>query len=114
MIAPIIKPKKIGRNEPCPCGKTDDAGKVLKYKKCCMPKAEANQKLNQAGMWAIMRKLIKESKEGKVEITYNELQQIPSDEGIMTHFDLDEDKFKLTVVKVKKSNILTADKRIKI
>lgn len=79
-----------------------------------MPKAEANQKLNQAGMWAIMRKLIKESKEGKVEITFNELQQIPTGEGIMTHFDIDEDKFTLTVVKVEKSNILTADKRIRV
>lgn len=28
--APIIKPEKIGRNEPCPCG----SGK--KYKKCCL------------------------------------------------------------------------------
>lgn len=29
----MLKPKKIGRNDPCPCG----SGK--KYKKCCMPKA---------------------------------------------------------------------------
>lgn len=27
---PIIKPKKIGRNEKCPCGSG------LKYKKCCL------------------------------------------------------------------------------
>ena len=26
---PVVKPEKIGRNEPCPCG----SGK--KYKKCC-------------------------------------------------------------------------------
>jgi hypothetical protein len=77
-----------------------------------MPKAEATQNLNQAGMLAIFRKLIKESKEGKVEITYNELQQIPSDEGILTHFDLDEDKFTLSVVKFKKSSIIQRDKRI--
>jgi len=33
---PIIsKEKKIGRNEPCPCGKKDSSGKPLKYKKCC-------------------------------------------------------------------------------
>jgi len=29
-----VKSTKIGRNEPCPCGKTKD-GKSVKYKKCC-------------------------------------------------------------------------------
>ncbi|MDP3804140.1 MAG: preprotein translocase subunit SecA [Candidatus Omnitrophota bacterium] len=30
---------KIGRNDPCPCGKIDSrTGKPLKYKKCCYPK----------------------------------------------------------------------------
>jgi len=30
---------KAGRNDPCPCGKTDpQTGKPLKYKKCCYPK----------------------------------------------------------------------------
>jgi len=27
--------KKVGRNDPCPCGKKDSNGNVLKYKKCC-------------------------------------------------------------------------------
>jgi peptide deformylase len=27
--------KKVGRNEPCPCGKVDSSGKRLKFKKCC-------------------------------------------------------------------------------
>lgn len=27
---------KIGRNDPCPCGKTDSNGKPLKHKKCCL------------------------------------------------------------------------------
>ena len=26
---------KTGRNEPCPCGKKENSGKPLKYKKCC-------------------------------------------------------------------------------
>ncbi|MDP2938567.1 MAG: preprotein translocase subunit SecA [Candidatus Omnitrophota bacterium] len=26
---------KVGRNDPCPCGKTDANGKPIKYKKCC-------------------------------------------------------------------------------
>ena len=26
---------KVGRNDPCPCGKQDATGKVLKFKKCC-------------------------------------------------------------------------------
>ncbi|MFA5871404.1 MAG: preprotein translocase subunit SecA [Parcubacteria group bacterium] len=30
---------EVGRNDPCPCGKTDPAtGKPVKYKKCCYPK----------------------------------------------------------------------------
>jgi len=29
---------KPGRNDPCPCGKEDSTGKVIKYKKCCYPK----------------------------------------------------------------------------
>jgi preprotein translocase subunit SecA len=30
---------KVGRNDPCPCGKIDSkTGKPLKYKKCCYPK----------------------------------------------------------------------------
>jgi hypothetical protein len=28
-------PKKIGRNDPCPCKSTDANGKRIKYKKCC-------------------------------------------------------------------------------
>ena len=35
----FLEKKKIGRNDPCPCGKIDEkTGKVLKYKKCCWPK----------------------------------------------------------------------------
>jgi len=36
-IAPTIKSHpKVGRNDPCPCGKIDSrTGKPLKYKKCC-------------------------------------------------------------------------------
>ena len=31
--------KKIGRNDPCPCGKINpETGKPMKYKKCCWPK----------------------------------------------------------------------------
>ncbi len=28
-------PKRPGPNEPCPCGRTNEAGKPLKFKKCC-------------------------------------------------------------------------------
>jgi preprotein translocase subunit SecA len=36
-MSPSIKPlPKVGRNDPCPCGKIDSkTGKPLKYKKCC-------------------------------------------------------------------------------
>ncbi len=38
--APITRGKrKIGRNDPCPCGKINPrTGKPMKYKKCCYPK----------------------------------------------------------------------------
>ena len=36
---PIDSKKKVGRNDPCPCGKENlQTGKSLKYKKCCYPK----------------------------------------------------------------------------
>ncbi|MDP1845507.1 MAG: preprotein translocase subunit SecA [Candidatus Moranbacteria bacterium] len=35
----IVNKTEIGRNDPCPCGKTDSVtGKPIKYKKCCYPK----------------------------------------------------------------------------
>lgn len=34
---PVVRDnKKIGRNDPCPCGATDINGKPKKYKNCCM------------------------------------------------------------------------------
>lgn len=34
---PIVRDnKKIGRNDPCPCGALDENGKPKKYKNCCM------------------------------------------------------------------------------
>ena len=30
-----IKKKKIGRNDPCPCGKMHPTGRPMKYKECC-------------------------------------------------------------------------------
>lgn len=32
----VRKHKKIGRNDPCPCGATDENGKPVKYKNCCL------------------------------------------------------------------------------
>jgi preprotein translocase subunit SecA len=35
----IQSSKKVGRNDPCPCGKINpQTGKPMKYKKCCWPK----------------------------------------------------------------------------
>ena len=36
---PIVKDHKIGRNDPCPCGKTIN-GKPVKYKNCCLKTGE--------------------------------------------------------------------------
>ena len=34
---PIVRDnKKIGRNDPCPCGAVDENGKRKKYKDCCL------------------------------------------------------------------------------
>jgi peptide deformylase len=32
---PIKVENKAGRNDPCPCGKKDECGKPVKFKKCC-------------------------------------------------------------------------------
>lgn len=33
---PVVRDhKKIGRNDPCPCGAVDENGKPKKYKNCC-------------------------------------------------------------------------------
>lgn len=33
---PVRKAKKVGRNDPCPCGKwKEDGSRPLKYKECC-------------------------------------------------------------------------------
>ena len=32
-----LKYANIGRNDPCPCGKKDGAGKPIKFKNCCRP-----------------------------------------------------------------------------
>ena len=38
---PVVHKTKIGRNDPCPCGKINPkTGKPMKYKKCCYPKYE--------------------------------------------------------------------------
>ena len=39
----VVKPKKVGRNDPCPCG----SGK--KYKHCCMKKDQEAARLAQLG-----------------------------------------------------------------
>lgn len=31
-----IKVRKTHRNEPCPCGKKDDNGRLKKFKHCCL------------------------------------------------------------------------------
>ena len=39
VVLPSIPKKKVGRNDPCPCGKINSkTGKPMKYKKCCWPK----------------------------------------------------------------------------
>ncbi len=39
-----MKKVKVGRNEPCPCGKTDETGKSIKFKKCCWDLVRSGKK----------------------------------------------------------------------
>lgn len=39
-----MKKVKVGRNEPCPCGKRDKSGKPAKFKKCCLHLVESGKK----------------------------------------------------------------------
>ena len=38
--------KKVGRNDPCPCGSLDKNGKHIKFKNCCMNKKNWNSYIN--------------------------------------------------------------------
>lgn len=42
-----IKQIKVGRNEPCPCGRKNDFGKPIKFKRCCWDKVRAGNKVVQ-------------------------------------------------------------------
>ena len=105
----ILGVENIGRNELCHCGSG------LKYKKCCLDIDERKRNpkgLNQAGFLAAMRQLIFENG-GSYKITFEDLQQVPPDEGIRTHYDPVDDSFTLSVVKLeKKPTIITPNKRI--
>lgn len=103
MIAPIIAPKKIGRNEPCHCG----SGK--KYKKCCMVKQ--SKRLSQNGFQMCFKKLVKDAG-GKLDINCEDLEALPKNEALAIAYNTEEDLFHFEVVKFKKSNIIQADKRI--
>ena len=35
VAVPIVNDKKVGRNDPCPCGSKKNDGTPIKYKKCC-------------------------------------------------------------------------------
>lgn len=105
MIAPIIEPKKIGRNEPCPCG----SGK--KYKKCCMKKQ--TKRLTEKGFQICFKKLVKDAG-GTIDILCDDLDSLPKDEALAIAYNAEEDSFHFEVVKFKKSNIIQMDKRIQI
>ena len=34
-VKPLLRGAKVGPNDPCPCGKKNSAGQVVKFKKCC-------------------------------------------------------------------------------
>lgn len=104
MIAPIIKPKETGRNEPCPCG----SGK--KYKKCCMKKK--NKRLTPKGFEICFKKLVKDAG-GSIDISCVDLDLMPQNEALAIAYNAEDDFFHFEVVKFKKSPIIQMDKRIR-
>jgi len=100
---PLIKPKKKGRNEPCPCG----SGK--NYKKCCMVKQA--KRLTRKGFELCFKKLVKDAG-GSIDIKCLDLDLLPKDECLAIAYNAEDDYFHFEVVKFKKSNIITRDKRI--
>lgn len=104
MIAPIIKPEKIGRNDPCPCGSEK------KYKKCCMKKQV--KRLTHKGFEICFKKLVKDAG-GSLDIQCVDLDLMPKDEALAIAYNAEDDLFHFEVVKFKKSNIIQMDKRIR-
>lgn len=103
MIAPIIAPKKVGRNELCPCG----SGK--KYKKCCMVKQV--KQLSPKGFQVCFKKLVQDAG-GSIDITCEDLDSMPKDEALVISHNAEKDLFHFEVVKFKMSNIIQPGKRI--
>ena len=106
----IIGVDKIKRNEKCHCG----SGR--KYKNCCLEVDERRKNpksINQKGLFAILRHLLK--KENVIyNISFQELKQIPQDEGINITYKPEDDSFDIQVVKIVKKKILTPDKRLRV
>lgn len=102
-----IKPKEPGRNELCPCG----SGK--KYKKCCMVKKV--KKLTRQGFEICFMKLVQDAG-GSVDVSCEELEKLlqSKDKGLAIGYNAEEDLFHFEMVKVKKSPIIQADKRIRV
>ncbi len=74
---------KPGRNAPCPCGSG------LKYKRCCLPKAEAARRFTQADRRSALDKLERFSEEvleGEDDAAFDEFWG----EGVQKDVDLDE------------------------
>lgn len=52
------KPPKVGRNEPCPCGRKDENGKPIKFKKCCLfPQSQREIEVFRNDEWKKVRSL---------------------------------------------------------
>ena len=59
--------KKIGRNEPCPCGSLAATGKVIKYKKCCGKKKREDEIDARQVMWGTIRAKVELQKEAAAQ-----------------------------------------------
>jgi hypothetical protein len=58
----VAMSNKIGRNDPCPCGATNDDGSPVKYKKCCLDSGWKNKQIEAAMNRQAMEKARKEQK----------------------------------------------------
>lgn len=108
---------KVGRNDPCPCGSG------IKYKRChekvnrrmiqLNVKKPKKKLLSPQGFQRCFLKLVKDAG-GSVDISCKDLDAIPKDEALSIRHDAEEDSFHFGKVVVKKSPIITANKRLRL
>jgi hypothetical protein len=107
----ITNAQKIGRNEACPCGSNK------KFKYCCgsvvKHKEEPNKQLSPSGFLKVMQKMIVDAG-GTFVISCEDMENLPKDEAINSHYDKETDSFTLTLIKIEKKTIIQPDNKVRV